>query len=53
MERLSTKNNCEMVIIPHNLTNKFQPLDISVNQAAKKIISYKFKIEWGNSCQTG
>ena len=53
MERLSTKNNCEMVITPHNLTNKFQPLDISVNQAAKKIISYKFKIEWGNSCQTG
>ena len=25
-----------MVIIPHNFTNKFQPLDVSVNQAAKK-----------------
>ena len=42
MKRLSTKNNCELIIVPHNLTNQFQPLDISVNQAAKKIISNKF-----------
>ena len=38
MKRLSTKNNCELVIVPHNLTNKFQLLDTSVNQAAKKFI---------------
>ena len=31
-----------MVIIPDNLTNKFQPLDISINQSAKKFISNKF-----------
>ena len=31
-----------MVIVPHNLTNKFQPLDISINQSAKKFISNKF-----------
>ena len=31
-----------MVIVPHNLTNKFQPLDISINQSAKKSISNKF-----------
>ena len=36
MMRLCAKNNCELVIIPHNLTNKFQPLDISINQSAKK-----------------
>ena len=29
MKRLSAKNNCELVIVSHNLTCKFQPLDIS------------------------
>ena len=42
MKRLCAKNNCELVIVPHNLTNKFQPLDISINQSAKKFISNKF-----------
>ena len=42
MKRLRAKNNCELVIIPHNLTNKFEPLDISINQSAKKFISNKF-----------
>ena len=42
MKRLSTKNNCELVIVSHNLTNKFHPLDISLNQAAKAFISNKF-----------
>ena len=42
MKRLNTKKNCELVIVPHNVTNKFQPLDISVNQAVKKFISNKF-----------
>ena len=42
MKRLYLKNNCELVIVPHNVTNKFQPLDISINQSAKKFISNKF-----------
>ena len=42
MKRLYAKNNFELVIVPHNLTNKFQPLDISINQSAKKFISNKF-----------
>ena len=42
MKQLCAKNNCELVIVPHNLTNKFQPLDISINQSAKKFISNKF-----------
>ena len=39
IKKLCTKNNCELVIVPHNLTNKFQPFDISINQTAKKFIS--------------
>ena len=35
-------NNCEVVIVPHNLTNKFQPLDLSVNIAVKAFISEKY-----------
>ena len=35
---LCSENNCEVVIVPHNLTNKFQPLDINVNEAAKAFI---------------
>ena len=38
----------ELVIVPHNLTNKFQPLDISINQSAKKFISNKFNAWYGD-----
>ena len=41
IKELCLKNDCELVIVPHNLTNKFQPLDISINQKAKKFISHK------------
>ena len=33
-ERCS-ENYCEVAIVLHNLINKFQPLDITVNKAAK------------------
>ena len=36
------KIDCELLIVPHNLTNKFPPLDISINQKAKKFVSHKF-----------
>ena len=45
MKKLCVVNHCEIVIVPHNLTNKFQPLDISVNMAAKSYISIKYN-EW-------
>ena len=45
MKSLCNKNNCELVIVPHNLTNKFQLLDLSINQKAKKYVSSKFN-EW-------
>ena len=35
LRKLCMSDNCEIVIVPHNLTNKFQPLDLSVNKAAK------------------
>ena len=31
MKGLSTKNNYELIIVSHNLNNKFQALDLSVN----------------------
>ena len=45
LKELCSENNCEVVIVPHNLTNKFQPLDISVNKAAKAFIQNLYN-EW-------
>ena len=42
IKALCLKNNCELVIVPQNLISKFHPLDISINQKAKKFISHKF-----------
>ena len=42
IKALCLENNCQLVIVPHNLTNKFQPLNISINQKAEKFISHKF-----------
>ena len=39
---LLTENYCESRIVPHNLTDRFQPLDISVNKLAKAFISNKY-----------
>ena len=36
------RNNCEVVIVSHNLTNKFQPLDISANKPAKAFIQNQY-----------
>ena len=39
IKELSSKNECELVIVPYNLTSKFQPLDITIKQKAKKVIT--------------
>ena len=39
LKGFSAKGFCEVVSVPHKLTNKFQPLDGSVNKAAKSFIS--------------
>ena len=42
MRKFCAKNSCEIAIIPRNLTNKFQLLDISVNKGVKSFISDKY-----------
>ena len=42
LKELCSKKFCEVVLVPHNLTNKFQSPDISVNKAAKSFISEKY-----------
>ena len=42
MRNFCAKNPCEIVIIPNNLRNKFQRLDISVKKAANYFISDKY-----------
>ena len=39
--KLCRKNNCALISVPHNLANKFQPLDITVNKPAKSFIKDK------------
>ena len=45
LNKLSAENNCDVVIVPHNLTNKFQALDLSVNKAAKSFFQNKYN-DW-------
>ena len=42
LKELCAKKFCEVVLVPHNLTNKFQSPDISVKKAAKSFISEKY-----------
>ena len=41
--KLCRKNNCAL-IVPHNLTHKFQPLDITVNKPAKRFRKDKYNM---------
>ena len=42
LKKLCAENNCDVVIVPHNPTNKSKPLDLSVNKAAKSLIQSKY-----------
>ena len=42
--KLSSENNWVLIIVPHNLTNNFQPLDITFNKPAKSFIEAKYNI---------
>ena len=46
------ENYCEIVIGPHNLTFKFQPLDIIVNKAAKAFIQNMYNKWFSNKVVT-
>ena len=39
------ENNCDVLIVLYNLTNKFQPLNLSVNEAAKSFIQNNYN-DW-------
>ena len=45
---LWAKKGCEIVIIPHNLTNKFQTLDISLNSVTKAYFSENYNTSIAN-----
>ena len=42
--KLCRENNCVLIIVPHNLTSKFQPLDITFNKPAERFIKEKYNI---------
>ena len=42
--KLCRENNCVLIIVSHNLTNKFQLLDITFNKPAKSFIKEKYNI---------
>ena len=45
LKEFCSKNRCETVILPRSLTSKFQPLDITVNKAAKAFIQNRYN-DW-------
>ena len=52
LRELCSESYCEVVIVPHNLTNKFQPLDISVSKVAKAFIQNKYNELFSNEAAT-
>ena len=42
--KLCREKNCVLIIALHNLTNKFQPLDITFNKQAKLFNKEKYNI---------
>ena len=42
LKKLCAESNCDVVIVPHNVTNKFQPLDLPVNKVTKSFIQNKY-----------
>ena len=41
---LCQKHFCQFVIVPHNLMNRFQPLDITVNKPVKSFKSFSIQV---------
>ena len=46
LRELCGNNNCEIVIIPHNLTNKFYPLDLSISTTKEFIFEKNTTLGW-------
>ena len=42
--KLWCENNCVLIIVPHKLISKFQPLHITLNNPAKSLIEERNNI---------
>ena len=42
LKELCRENNCDVVILPHNFTNKFKPVDLLVNKVAESFMQNKY-----------
>ena len=45
LRELCGENNCDVVILPDNLTNKFQPVNLLVKKVAEWVIQNKYN-DW-------
>ena len=45
LRELCGENNCDVVILPHNLNNKFQPVNLLVKKVAEWVIQNKYN-DW-------
>ena len=45
LKEFCSKSRFEIVIFPHDLTNKFQPLDLTINKAVKVFIQNQYN-DW-------
>ena len=52
LKKQCAENNFDVVIVPQNLTNKFQPLDLSVKKTAKSFIQNKYNDWFANQVFT-
>ena len=52
MRKFYDKNSGESLIIPENLTNKFQPLDLSVSKTAKSCVFSRYNPWLANKIQS-
>ena len=51
IKNLFSENNCKVAIVSHNLTNKSQPFDTSVNKAAKAFVQTRYNFGFLNKSQ--
>ena len=52
LKKLCADNHCIIVLVPNNLTNRFQPLDLTVNKPAKDFISARYNTWYAAEVET-
>ena len=46
LKKIYSKITCKIVIVPHNLTNKFQPLALTVDKATNAFLQNEYMISF-------